>query len=139
MADIAGLAQRMPLTAAAFLVLGASLVGIPGTAGFISKWLLLSSALQQGAFGVAAAAVVVLSSLAAVYYVWKIVEMLYFGEPVEESAAADAAAVSRFEAPPMLLLGIWAVALGNLYFGLFPGFPVGLSESAAAALVSHLP
>ncbi|XOV85177.1 MAG: monovalent cation/H+ antiporter subunit D family protein [bacterium] len=136
--DIAGLAQRMPLTSAALLILGASLVGIPGTAGFVSKWLLLTAALQQGGLGVAAAIVVVLSSLAAVVYVWKIVEQLYFGEPAEALPVTDARGVTS-EAPAMLLLGIWVVALANIYFGLFPGFTVGLSESAAAGLLSHLP
>ncbi len=139
MLDIAGLAKRMPLAAAAFLVTGASLVGIPGTAGFISKWLLLSAAIQQGALGVLAAVVVVLSSLAAVYYIWKVVEQLYFGGPAESPATPTPAASAGLEAPPMLLLGIWGVALANIYFGLFPGFPVGLSESAATELVSHLP
>ncbi|MCB1843743.1 MAG: monovalent cation/H+ antiporter subunit D family protein [Halioglobus sp.] len=139
LADIAGLAQRMPLVSAAFLVLGASLVGIPGTAGFVSKWLLLSSAMQQGPLGIVAAVVVVLSSLAAVFYIWKIVERLYFGEPVANGGAESPASARGFEAPAMLLLGIWVVALANIYFGLFPGFAVGLSESAATALVSHLP
>jgi multicomponent Na+:H+ antiporter subunit D len=132
----------MPLTSAALLILGASLVGIPGTAGFISKWLLLSAAFQQGPLGIAAVAVVVLSSLAAVVYVWKIVEQLYFGEPPEASAAtaSNAGAIPfKSEAPAMLLLGIWVVALANIYFGLFPGFTVSLSESAAMGLVSHLP
>jgi multicomponent Na+:H+ antiporter subunit D len=137
--DVAGLAHRMPLTCAALLILGASLVGIPGTAGFISKWLLLSAAFQQGPLGMVAVVVVVLSSLAAVVYVWKIVEQLYFGEPEDSSAAGALVNPFKSEAPAMLLLGIWVVALANIYFGLFPGFTVSLSESAAAGLMSHLP
>lgn len=140
--DVAGLAHRMPLTCAALLILGASLVGIPGTAGFISKWLLLSAAFQQGPLGMVAVIVVVLSSLAAVVYVWKIVEQLYFGEPEDVSdkaATSTQASPFKSEAPAMLLLGIWVVALANIYFGLFPGFTVSLSESAAAGLMSHLP
>jgi multicomponent Na+:H+ antiporter subunit D len=141
--DIAGLGKRMPLTSAALLFAGASLVGIPGTAGFVSKWLLLSAALQQGALGIAAAIVVVLSSLAAVVYVWKIVEQLYFGEAAEvahDQPAPYTGSSGVFgEAPPMLLLCIWVVALANVYFGLFPGFTVDLSQQAATALLGHLP
>ncbi len=37
-ADMAGLGKRMPLTMAAFVVGGLSLIGVPLTAGFISKW-----------------------------------------------------------------------------------------------------
>ena len=35
----------MPLTSAAFVVGGLSLIGVPGTAGFISKWLLIEAVL----------------------------------------------------------------------------------------------
>ena len=37
--DMGGMAQRAPWTFAAFVVAGLSLIGVPGTAGFVSKWL----------------------------------------------------------------------------------------------------
>ena len=43
---IAGLGRRMPLTAFGLVVGGLSLIGIPGTAGFISKWYLIVGALE---------------------------------------------------------------------------------------------
>ncbi len=131
---LAGAARSMPWTSAALVVAGASLVGIPGTAGFISKWLLLSAAFEQGTLGIVSAIVVVLSSLAAVVYIWRIIERLYFGEPV-----ADAPPLPRQEAPWLLLAGVWLAALANIYFGLVPGLPVGLSEAAADGLLRHLP
>ncbi len=130
---LAGAARSMPWTSAALVLAGASLVGIPGTAGFISKWLLLSAAFEQGALGIVSVVVVVISSLAAVVYVWRIVERLYFGEP-----AADVPSVQQ-EAPWLLLAGVWLAALANIYFGLVPGLPVGLSEAAADELLRHLP
>ena len=39
-ATSAGIGRRMPLTMAAFVIAGLSLIGVPGTAGFISKWYL---------------------------------------------------------------------------------------------------
>ena len=45
--DLAGAARLMPWTMAALVVAGLSLVGVPGTAGFISKWYLLTAALQE--------------------------------------------------------------------------------------------
>jgi multicomponent Na+:H+ antiporter subunit D len=39
--DIAGIGQKMPFTAGAIVLAGLSLVGIPGTAGFVSKWYLV--------------------------------------------------------------------------------------------------
>ncbi len=137
LADLRGVSRQMPLTCAAFAIAGASLVGIPGTAGFISKWLLLEAAFAQGTLGIVAAVVVVISSLAAVIYVWKIIEALYFGTPAAEDTASTASQAPR--EPMLLVVGIGLAALVNIYYGLFPQWPVGLAEQAAAALVEHLP
>ena len=66
----------MPWTMAAFVVGGLSLIGVPLTAGFISKWQLVLAALDGGLWWVAM--LVVLSSLLAVVYVWRVVEKAYF-------------------------------------------------------------
>jgi multicomponent Na+:H+ antiporter subunit D len=128
--QLAGAARAMPLTAAAVVICGLSLIGIPGTAGFISKWLLISAALDEGAFGVPVVAVIVASSLMALAYVWRVVETLYF-KPAMVSAEATT------EAPMPLLLITWLVALANIGFGLFPQFPLTLSSAAADLLLRH--
>ena len=129
--DLAGAGRRMPWTSAALVIAGASLVGIPGTAGFVSKWLLLQAAFAQGTLGTVAIVVVVASSLAAVIYVWRIVESVYFGTP---KAGTDTVT----EAPLPLVAGLWLAALANVYFGLVPGLPVSLAETAGSDLLSHL-
>ena len=45
---IKGIGRRMPFTMAAFTVSSLSLIGIPGTVGFISKWYLVLGALEAG-------------------------------------------------------------------------------------------
>ncbi|MBT8083226.1 MAG: monovalent cation/H+ antiporter subunit D family protein, partial [Gammaproteobacteria bacterium] len=130
--DLGGVAKRMPWTAAAFIVAGFSLIGIPGTAGFITKWYLITAALEQGSLGFALVAVLVISSLMAVVYIWRIVETIYFAEPT-----ADLSAVR--EAPLAMLVVTWAAALANLYFGLVPEVPVTLAASSAETLLEHLP
>ncbi len=130
--DLAGIAKRMPWTMGAFVIAGLSLIGIPGTAGFVSKWLLISAALAEGSLGIALVAAILVSSLMAVVYVWRVVEVAYFRSP-----AAGTAGIR--EAPPMLLASTWAAALGNLYFGLAPDLPVRLSEAAAEALLRQMP
>lgn len=132
--DIAGVARGMPWTVAGLALAGASLVGVPGTAGFVSKWLLLQAAMQAGAIGTVAVVVVVAGSLAAVVYVWRIVERAYFG--TQDTASSPAAAG---EAPWPLLAALWIAALANVYFGLVPGLPLELSSSAAEALLRHQP
>lgn len=129
---LAGAGRQMPWTAAGLVIAGASLVGVPGTAGFVSKWLLLAAAFEQGVLGIIAAVVVILSSLAAVVYMWRIIEQLYYGTPQE-------GATIQGEPAPVLVAGVWFVALANIYFGLVPSLPVGLAENAAAQLSSYLP
>jgi len=132
LSDLGGIAKRMPWTSAAFIVAGFSLVGVPGTAGFISKWYLITAALEHGSLGIALVAVIVISSLMAVVYIWRIVEAIYFAEPVADQSAIR-------EAPRMMLLITWVAALANLYFGLVPEVPVTLASSAAETLLEHLP
>lgn len=128
--ELAGASRTMPWTCAAFVIAGLSLIGIPGTAGFISKWLLVLAAMEQGQFGILLVGLILLSSLMAVYYVWRVVEKLYFGEPQVSGVIAK-------EAPPLLLTGVWLVALANIGFGLFPDWPLGLANDAARSLMEH--
>jgi len=135
--QIRGAGKRMPWTMGAFVVSGLSLIGVPGTAGFISKWYLLSATIGMGGdtgignYGPALAAVVVLTSLMALAYVWRVVEAAYFGAP-----PADA---SRAEAPFVLVAAAWAAALANIWFGLSPEIPVTLATGAAEVLVGYTP
>ena len=128
LAQLGGAAARMPLSSAALVVCGFSLIGIPGTAGFISKWLLIVAALESSPWGWALVFVILISSLMAVVYIWRIVEALYFKEPVEHASSAS-------EAPLQLLLVTWLVALLNIFFGLFPDIPLALANSTAELLV----
>jgi multicomponent Na+:H+ antiporter subunit D len=76
---LAGLGKVMPLTAFGIVLGGLGLIGVPGTAGFVSKWYLVLAALEQGQWWLAMA--IVASSLLAVAYVWRFVEIAYFRAP----------------------------------------------------------
>jgi multicomponent Na+:H+ antiporter subunit D len=128
--DLAGIGRRMPWTFAAFVVSGLSLIGIPGTAGFISKWYLISAAIEQGTLGVALVVVILVSSLMAVYYVWRIVEVAAFGETPADAPQGSPA--------PALVAALWVAAVANLVFGLAPALPLSLAGEASTALLEHL-
>ena len=132
LADLSGIARRMPWTMGAFVVAALSLIGVPGTAGFISKWYLLAAALERGVLGIALIAVIVIGSLLAVAYIWRVVEAACFTTNDGEAAALR-------EAPASLLAITWVVALANIWFGIFPGVPVALSSAASDILLGHLP
>ena len=85
----------------------------------------------EGVTGVAIIAIIVISSLMAVVYIWRIVEAAYFGEGEVESVSG--------EAPLPLLLVTWVAVLLNFYFGLMPEIPVELATSAAQLLQGDLP
>jgi multicomponent Na+:H+ antiporter subunit D len=130
---IAGAARRMPYTMAAFVVASLSLIGIPGTAGFIGKWYLVVAAVELGPYGALLIAPILASSLMAVLYVWKVVESAYFGAS-EGGDTAVAAAGS--ESPWWVLAVLWGVVLLNVYFGLQPELPLELARDAATSLLA---
>jgi len=131
-ADLRGLGHRMPLTMAAFVLAGLSMIGVPGTVGFVSKWYLVMAALEQGLWpGLGIAAVVLGSSLLAVIYIWRVVETAYFSEPAEPGPVA--------EAPWLMVASTWALAGGCLVFGLWPSLTVGVARQAAQVLLGVAP
>ena len=124
--EFAGLGRRMPWTMAAIVLGGLSLIGVPPTAGFVSKWYLVLGTLEQGLWPVTL--LVLLGSLLALVYIWKLVEAAYFGEP-----AADAAVVA--EAPLSMLGPVWVLVGANIYFGLHTEVSVGIARRAAVLLL----
>lgn len=124
---IAGVGRRMPLTMAGFVAAGLSLIGIPGTAGFVGKWYLVVAAMELGVIGLLIVIPVLAGSLIAVLYVWRIVESAYF--PGTEQSTA------RNEAPAWMLAVLWSGVLLNVYFGLQPMLPLELADEAARILL----
>ncbi|HSJ96367.1 MAG TPA: proton-conducting transporter membrane subunit, partial [Myxococcota bacterium] len=125
-----GVGRTMPLTAFAFVIGGLSLIGVPGTAGFASKWALLQAALAAGR--PALAAVVVLSSLLAVAYVWRFVEHAYFREPPAGHPPPGEAPASM-TAPALALTALVVAA------GLYASPVLEAALGAARALLGAAP
>lgn len=124
LADWRGLGRRMPVTAACLLIGGLALVGMPLTAGFLSKWALVEAAFLRG--WSLLALVIVLSSLLTLAYVWRLVETLYLlPAPPEAARLAEAPWLMRL---PMLFL-----AGSVLWFGVDPRLQT-LAQDAAHSL-----
>ena len=129
--DMAGLGRRMPLTTAAFVVGGLSLVGVPLTVGFVSKWYLILAALERGWWPVAV--LVLVASVIALAYVWRVVEVAYFRSPADDQPPG------RREAPWSLLAPTCALVAMNVYFGIDAGRTVAVAREAARALLGVAP
>jgi multicomponent Na+:H+ antiporter subunit D len=123
-----GLGKRMPLTMFSFVLGGLSLVGVPLTVGFISKWYLVQAALEQGNWVLAA--VVLAGSLLALVYVWRVVEAAYF-KPAPEGEGE----VTVEEAPLAMLIPTWVLIGASIYFGIDTSLTVGVARQAAALLI----
>ncbi len=127
--DLRGIGRRMPVTTAAVVLGGLSLIGVPLTAGFVSKWYLVLAALERGWWPVAV--LVLLGSLIAVAYVWRVVETAYF-HPAE-GRTADAA-----EGPVSMLVPTWILVGATLWFGVTAVFTAGVARRGAEVLMGGL-
>jgi len=120
-----GIGRRMPLTITAFIISGLSLVGIPGTAGFIAKWYLLQAAIASGMWTVFA--VIIISSLLTLTYVWKIIEVAFFEH-------MDAGRGSVNEAPLIMLIPMLGLSFITIIFGVWPVYMTGYVSQIVTAL-----
>jgi len=130
--SLAGLGRRMPWTMGAFLVAAASIVGVPLTAGFVSKWYLLRAALADGMWPIAV--VILVSSLLAAVYMWRVVNAAFFTE-----ARSDRVQAHAREAPWTMVAPVVVLAVANVWFGVDTSFSVGFAETAGAALFGAAP
>ena len=130
--DMRGVARHMPVTMAAFVAGGLSLIGVPLTAGFVSKWYLVLAALDKGWWPVAV--LVVLSSLLAVIYIWRVVETVYFKPAPRRSKGEQVV-----EAPVSMLLPLWLLIGANVYFGIDTSASARVAEAAARFLLGGGP
>ena len=108
-ADLHGLAERLPKTVLAFALGGAALVGLPPSGGFMAKWLLLSAALITGQWWWMAAMVV--GGLLTAAYVFSIVVKAMTPSPTPLAVSARSASAGAQE-NIVLGLAILAFMLG---------------------------
>lgn len=122
LATLRGLGRRMPWTAGALALGGLSLVGFPLTAGFISKWYLATAAIDAGIWPLVL--VILVGSLLALVYIWRLIEALYVQKPTKD-------AESKCEAPLSLVIPAWILVAGSIYFGITANFTTNAALQAA--------
>jgi NADH-quinone oxidoreductase subunit N len=122
--DFKGLNQRSPWFALVTLLLMFSLAGVPPVVGFYAKLSVLQAALSTGQVWLAV--VTVMFSLIGAYYYLRIVKVMYFDEPVDNTkivASTDMRVALTVNGAAILLLGL---------------MPGPLMGACAAALVKTL-
>jgi len=109
--DLDGLAARRPWVAFAMTVFMLSLLGFPGTAGFIGKWLILSAAVGAGQTSLAV--ILVLTSVVSAGYYLPVVMAMYMKPAQDDEVAARASLfggarmVVATAVVALLLFGVW--------------------------------
>jgi len=122
--QIAGFGRRMPITGAAIVVSGLSLIGVPGTAGFVSKFQLVQAAFELDMWWLAV--LILLSSLLAIAYVWRVIEALYLADGPND----------RLEEPLIMVIPAVLMAGACIWFGIDTTYTLGVAETAAEVLLS---
>jgi multicomponent Na+:H+ antiporter subunit D len=119
LSDLQGLYRKMPVTMAAFTIGALSMIGVPPTAGFFSKWYLILGAIQAGSYHFMAA--LLISSLVNAILFFRIIEIAYFEPGVEHHHGGEAAEPVVAEAPFSMLMPLLVVAIGLIVIGLYAG------------------
>jgi NADH-quinone oxidoreductase subunit N len=123
-----GLSRRAPFVAFCMAVFLLSLAGIPPLAGFWSKFVLFSGAVEAGRWGVWLALAGVLNSALSLYYYARVIKYMYVEEPTVE-APGTAPGAGPYTA--VLAIALAAVVL----VGLYPQPFIDLAVRAAGVLI----
>ena len=127
--DFRGLSKTMPWTMSAFTISALSLIGVPLTAGFVSK-LQLATAVWENGYGWGVA-IILISSVLALIYMGRILRIAYF-EPPHQIDGVD---VAKNEAPLMMLIPMWGLAILSIIIGINADWVAELSNRAAELLI----
>ncbi len=111
-----GLGKKMPVTTTVFLIAGLSMIGVPGTVGFTSKWYLALGSINAGQW--IFVIVILISSLLNIVYFWRVFDNIWFGHPHEVEH------IKRDEAPLSMLIPMVILAALCIFFGLFAYYPL---------------
>jgi multicomponent Na+:H+ antiporter subunit D len=125
-----GIGRQMPWTMTAFAIGALSMIGIPPTAGFLSKWYLLLGTLETG--HLFALAVIIVSTLLNAAYFMPIVYAAFFKAPAAPAEGPDthrdAHHDAHGEAPWPMLLAMSVTVFGSLALFFYAELPLTLAR-----------
>ena len=132
--DLGGIGRKMPFTLCMFAIAGLSVVGVPPTSGFSSKWIIYHALMQAGQPFLALLSLV--GSVLTLAYIAKFLHAAFLGQP---SSRLDHVQ----EAPLTMRVPMAILAIGCIITGIFPGlmlWPINaiLGDYNAGSLVVGL-
>jgi len=122
-----GLGRKMPYTCFAMILAALAMIGMPPSAGFVTKWYLILAALDAKKYWFVA--VIFFSTLLMIIYFWRVVEIMYIRAAPSDG---ETAAVPVDEAPLSMLIP--TLTLGVLTFAIGIGWISGVFTPLVAAI-----
>ena len=128
--EFEGLGRKMPYTCFAMILAALAMIGMPPSAGFITKWYLILAALDAKKY--LFVAVIFFSTLLMIIYFWRVVEIMYIRAA---PSSGETSAIPVDEAPlsmliPTLTLGVLTFVIGIGWIsGLFTPLVVAINSS----------
>jgi multicomponent Na+:H+ antiporter subunit D len=122
--DLRGVFRKMPVTMMGLVAGGLSMVGIPPSCGFFSKWYLLTGAMEAQYYGFMAA--LILSSLINAVLFFRVIEVGYFEGEDHGPKGATQKEMGLQDAPFSMLVPLLLVATSLVLVGIYTGDIVGL-------------
>jgi len=118
--NLQGLFKKMPFTMGGFVIGAVSIIGVPPTCGFFSKWYLITGAIQSGQYHFMVA--LLFSSLVSVVLFFRVIEISYY-EPFSDhhGHGHDHHTTPMEEAPLSMVIPLLIVAAGLILVGLYTG------------------
>ena len=132
--QLGGLARKMPVTTALWIIAALGLAGFPPMSSFPAEWIMFTGIFKAGITGSLIKLIVAIAGAAAitlsVVYCFRSVKLIFFG-PLSERLALD----DHVKDPPLSmslpLLGVSAVAI---FLGLYPRFILDLFHQVIGPL-----
>lgn len=135
LSDLNGLYQREPFAAVALVIFMASLIGIPPTAGFLGKTLIINDAIQAHLGWLAI--VLAINSIISISYYLAIARAAFVAEDEEKKAVSAPMGTGTFSTSFICALAVFALAVFMQPLITAFGYSSGGQQSPANTLKSH--
>jgi len=117
-AEMKGLAKKMPTLAFSFAIAAFALAGVPPLSGFMSKWLIYKAGIDAGGWGFALAAAAIFNSVLSLGYYLPVVNTIY-------SSEVSGKVVSARRPPWQVMVPVAVLTLSVIALGVFPDLGLG--------------
>ena len=124
--ELDGIGRRMPWTMGAFAIGALSMIGVPPTAGFLSKWYMLMGAFEREQLF--AIGIIIISTLLNAAYFMPVVYRAFFKAPPGHSDHGDEHGHHHGEAPWPMVLALTTTAACTVLLFFWPDVPLALAQ-----------